>query len=519
MRSMIDGYWSVSQRNIFGIPATTVSGSCRGATPTRRVGLMKPPQEAPMRARTMARIVWLVLLRGPGSSSNRKRAAKQTFKSGGLPPLGDAMGRRGLWAVVVLVVSSPSRGEGEAVLSIPVVGGSADALVLYERSDPCDAIRSFCRGAADCVWQMVGHVQPLLHADWPRWRGVLEVGDSYLAGCAANVSFGPAGGGRERASERSADLLGLLEAAIASRDPASPFLARYNREKALLAPEDHVAHYRAVALLLPRNSAALDHLANALKAADHVRDADLVLRRGVDVLGLWPSRMQRPSAHVPGLEARAVWAPAAFPAVAALVDARSRLLAVLGAELLPELARHRDASLVAPQAEGLVAPLAAPSRKNDATTAATTAAAAAAAWTEVVLFKHHVVPAAVRRRFPSTLAAIQDAEARAGFERGAHFFNAKVSILHPGTRILPHCGPSNARLRAHVTLSHGGGASIRVGDERPLSWVEGAALVIDDSFEHEVTHAGDAPRVVLILDFWHPDLPDDARVFERYGVS
>ena len=52
--------------------------------------------------------------------------------------------------------------------------------------------------------------------------------------------------------------------------------------------------------------------------------------------------------------------------------------------------------------------------------------------------------AQVAARFAETLAAVRAAGA---------FFNAKFSILHPGTEILPHCGPSNARLRAHVTVA------------------------------------------------------------------
>ena len=30
-------------------------------------------------------------------------------------------------------------------------------------------------------------------------------------------------------------------------------------------------------------------------------------------------------------------------------------------------------------------------------------------------------------------------------------------------------------------------------------------MAFDDSFEHEVIHDGDEPRIILLLDFWHPD--------------
>ena len=32
--------------------------------------------------------------------------------------------------------------------------------------------------------------------------------------------------------------------------------------------------------------------------------------------------------------------------------------------------------------------------------------------------------------------------------------------------------------------------------------------MFDDSFEHEAWHDGLATRIILIVDFWHPDLSD-----------
>ena len=41
-------------------------------------------------------------------------------------------------------------------------------------------------------------------------------------------------------------------------------------------------------------------------------------------------------------------------------------------------------------------------------------------------------------------------------------------------------------------------------------WEEGRCVVFDDSFEHEVSHHGpvgdtSVDRVVLLVNFWHPD--------------
>lgn len=82
---------------------------------------------------------------------------------------------------------------------------------------------------------------------------------------------------------------------------------------------------------------------------------------------------------------------------------------------------------------------------------------------------------------------------------------AYISWLHPGTHITPHCGPSNARLRVHLGIKIPDGVKMRVGD-REFVWTPGKCVVIDDSFEHEVWHNGHEPRIVLILDFLHPEL-------------
>lgn len=86
----------------------------------------------------------------------------------------------------------------------------------------------------------------------------------------------------------------------------------------------------------------------------------------------------------------------------------------------------------------------------------------------------------------------------------------KFSVMHPGTHVWPHCGPTNCRIRAHLGLKVPSGTSIRVADET-RSWENGKWLIFDDSFEHEVWHNGTSTRLVLIVDFWHPDLTESQR--------
>ncbi|GAX09461.1 aspartate beta-hydroxylase [Fistulifera solaris] len=90
------------------------------------------------------------------------------------------------------------------------------------------------------------------------------------------------------------------------------------------------------------------------------------------------------------------------------------------------------------------------------------------------------------------------------------------SVLAPGTHIRPHCGSTNLRLTAHLglvipedNLGHKR-CSIRVADQW-LDWEEGKIIVFDDSFEHEVINERSTLRGVLLLRFWHPNLPKEER--------
>jgi len=81
-----------------------------------------------------------------------------------------------------------------------------------------------------------------------------------------------------------------------------------------------------------------------------------------------------------------------------------------------------------------------------------------------------------------------------------------VSKLSPGTDIKAHRGPINLRLRCHLGVKvPSGDCGLKVGGEI-RKWQEGKCLVFDDSLEHEAWNHTEEPRVVLILDFWHPDL-------------
>jgi aspartyl/asparaginyl beta-hydroxylase (cupin superfamily) len=89
-----------------------------------------------------------------------------------------------------------------------------------------------------------------------------------------------------------------------------------------------------------------------------------------------------------------------------------------------------------------------------------------------------------------------------------------LSILRGGTHIKQHFGPTNTRLRCHIGLVVPEGPRIRIGNEIH-QWGEGECLLFDDSFQHEVWNDGDRDRLVLIIDFWHPELTPA----ERWAIN
>ncbi|CAG02514.1 unnamed protein product, partial [Tetraodon nigroviridis] len=88
------------------------------------------------------------------------------------------------------------------------------------------------------------------------------------------------------------------------------------------------------------------------------------------------------------------------------------------------------------------------------------------------------------------------------------FGNACFSVLTPGGLISEHYGPTNIRLRCHLGLRVPPCCELVVGGE-PQCWSEGSCLLFDDSFLHRAFHEGaadDGPRVVFMVDLWHPNV-------------
>lgn len=84
--------------------------------------------------------------------------------------------------------------------------------------------------------------------------------------------------------------------------------------------------------------------------------------------------------------------------------------------------------------------------------------------------------------------------------------SAFFSILAPGAHIARHRGVTKAFMTAHlgvVVPDRWQDCTMQV-EKRNLNWREGAWLVFDDTYEHEVWNETDQPRIVLLCQFARP---------------
>jgi len=133
-------------------------------------------------------------------------------------------------------------------------------------------------------------------------------------------------------------------------------------------------------------------------------------------------------------------------------------------------------------------------------------------WQKLVLWAHGRCVTASCCKAPRTaevVAALPDAMLEAPGR-------VALSLLLPGARVRPHCGPTNHRLRLHLPVLLPAGALVATGLSvagKGQPWIRDRCLIFDDSFEHEVQLAAvdmtrplvDIARVVLLVDLWHPD--------------
>jgi hypothetical protein len=130
------------------------------------------------------------------------------------------------------------------------------------------------------------------------------------------------------------------------------------------------------------------------------------------------------------------------------------------------------------------------------------------AWTVYPFWYMGVDVEKVTRRCPKTMEVISSLP---GLCVEYPWGDALFSVQGPRSSLRAHCSVDNLRMRCHLALRIPPGTGIRVGTQT-RTWSEGRCLLFEDAFEHEVWNRSDERRVVLIVDFWHPDLtPVEAR--------
>ncbi|KFV14665.1 Aspartyl/asparaginyl beta-hydroxylase, partial [Pterocles gutturalis] len=123
-------------------------------------------------------------------------------------------------------------------------------------------------------------------------------------------------------------------------------------------------------------------------------------------------------------------------------------------------------------------------------------------WSQFTLWQQGRKNENACKSVPKTCALLERFPEATGCRRG----QIKYSVMHPGTHVWPHTGPTNCRLRMHLGLViPKEGCRIRCAqDDR--TWEEGKVLIFDDSFEHEVWQDSESYRLIFIVDVWHPEL-------------
>lgn len=404
----------------------------------------------------------------------------------------------GLFFLLLLSCFVGGKKEKAILHRLPITG-QAD-LVFKEGDNPCKVLKKYCKSLQPnfayeaCFGQLHPVAIQQLSLLWDRVRDKLKVDETFFIDCeplkySGGSSFSPGmsvtaaptvdGGGGSTDTRNSSGIIGellayLKRAMAMDADALQTFNVKRNEFK--LTDSERYELYRKALLLLPNNLFVVDQFGLALMYIDYEGPARKLFSHAVS-RGLWGNPLQRPvSKYVPGLTSLPWHDKTKYPFIARLESGHQDIRE----ELLSNLRERRH--LFTEEAENLHV---------------------GGDWTELRLKSSGLGFLKHSQYFPKTMKHIE--------ESGQEFTSIKFSAIQPGTHIRTHTGPTNERLRVHLTLIHNGGARIRVGTEWH-TWEEGKAIIFDDSWEHEVIHTGDSIRAVLILDIWHPELAPSQRI-------
>lgn len=395
--------------------------------------------------------------------------------------------------LLILLSSGFTKGKkSKAEVHRISINGQKD-LVFLEGDNPCKVLKKYCKSIGSqfpydaCFSQLHPVVIKQLSGLWSQIYKKIKVEDSFFIDCQSiniqelsqSKSFDVDGHELSLTSSNSTaeiqELLMLLERAL-QRDNMALNTFNKKRNEYKLSDLDKLVLYRKAILMLPNNLFIVDQYGLALLYLEKEPQARKLWSNAI-TRGLWENPLQRPvSRFVKGLTSKPWYDTKEYPFIAVLEAG----YADIKAELLYNLENRLH--LFTGEMENLHV---------------------GGEWTELRMKSSGYGLTEHTKHFENTMRHIRNC--------GQDFTSIKFSAIQPGTHIRTHTGPSNERLRLHLTLIHDGGAKIRVGKDWH-TWEEGKMIMFDDSWEHEVLHFGHSIRVVLIMDIWHPELPEDKRI-------
>lgn len=128
------------------------------------------------------------------------------------------------------------------------------------------------------------------------------------------------------------------------------------------------------------------------------------------------------------------------------------------------------------------------------------------AWRKVPLYSHGLAHKENLARCPQTAAVLE------GLPLCRALGMAYFSEMSGGTDVKAHFGPTNARVRYHLGLQVPEDSNVYLAiADGMYRWTEGKTLAFDDAYIHAVRHQEGAPRGVLIVDVYHPELTLEER--------
>jgi len=233
------------------------------------------------------------------------------------------------------------------------------------------------------------------------------------------------------------------------------------------------------------HTASYAGLSASFERSGHIAQARKVGRDGAR-RGIWTDEWQRPAHFVRSLHPRQPWHD---PATIELCAALEQALPDIREEFeryMSEVPKLKDVGI----------------RSGEAMLVET------GTWREIPLFNAGRMDHEVCSKFPETVRVLTE---RCADATGLAFCGGgevAFRLLSPGTKLKPHCGPTNARLTCLLGISVPLGAEpgIAIAGAEPRPWIDGKCIAFDDSFEHfeELDEMADGDCVVFTAHFWHP---------------